>query len=138
MERSLISPRALIFDLYLRPSLLVIGLYQTIVTVAFTSQQLLLAAYLDEKGYIVISGIIIAVYFIFWFILGPFFSTLSDLHGRKALMIAANIVSFVGFFGLVLAPEFFFIETIFVLNALLGIGAAIRVGSVIALWVQHS
>ncbi|MFX0205112.1 MAG: MFS transporter [Candidatus Hodarchaeota archaeon] len=138
MERSLISPKSLIFDLYLRPSLLVIGLYQTIVTVAFTSQQLLLAAYLDEKGYIVISGIIIAVYFIFWFILGPFFSTLSDLHGRKALMIAANFVSFFGFFGLVLAPESFFIETILVMNALLGIGAAIRVGSVIALWVQHS
>jgi MFS family permease len=138
MERSLISPKALIFDLYLRPSLLVIGLYQTIVTVAFTSQQLLLAAYLDEKGYIVISGLIIAVYFVFWFVLGPFFSTLSDLHGRKALMIAANFVSFVGFFGLVLAPDSLFIETILVMNALLGIGAAIRVGSVIALWVQHS
>lgn len=134
----MISPKSLIFDLYLRPSLLVIGLYQTIVTVAFTSQQLLLAAYLDEKGYIVISGIIIAVYFLFWFLLGPFFSTLSDLHGRKVLMIAANFVSFFGFFGLVLAPEAFFVETIFIMNALLGIGAAIRVGSVIALWVQHS
>jgi len=134
----MISPRSLIFDLYLRPSLLVIGLYQTIVTIAFTSQQLLLAAYLDEKGYIVISGIIIAVYFVFWFLLGPFFSTLSDLHGRKALMIAANFVSFFGFFGLVLAPEAFFIETVFIMNALLGIGAAIRVGSVVALWVQHS
>ncbi|UCG02338.1 MAG: MFS transporter [Candidatus Heimdallarchaeota archaeon] len=138
MERSMISPKSLIFDLYLRPSLLVIGLYQTIVTVAFTSQQLLLAAYLDEKGYILISGIIIAVYFAFWFLLGPFFSTLSDLHGRKFLMIAANFVSLIGFFGLVLAPESLFIETVFIMNAILGIGAAIRVGSVIALWVQHS
>ena len=134
----MISPKSLIFDLYLRPSLLVIGIYQTIVTIAFTSQQLLLAAYLDEKGYIVISGIIIAVYFMFWFILGPFFSTLSDLHGRKALMISANFVSFIGFFGLVLAPEALFIETILIMNAILGIGASIRVGSVIALWVQHS
>jgi len=124
--------------LYLRPSLLVIGIYQTIVTIAFTSQQLLLAAYLDEKGYIVISGIIIAVYFVFWFLLGPFFSTLSDLHGRKALMIAANFVAFFGFLGLVLAPEAFFVETILIMNALLGVGAAIRVGSTIALWVQHS
>ncbi len=134
----MISPKSLIFDLYLRPSLLVLGLYQTIVTVAFTSQQLLLAAYLDEKGYIVISGIIIAVYFVFWFTLGPFFSTLSDLHGRKFLMITANGVSFIGFLGMVLAPESFFIETIFIMNALLGIGAAIRVGSTIALWVQNT
>ncbi|MFX0122051.1 MAG: MFS transporter [Candidatus Hodarchaeota archaeon] len=138
MERSMISPKSLIFDLYLRPSLLVIGVYQTIMTVAFTSQQLLLAAYLDEKGFILISGIVIAVYFVFWFILGPFFSTLSDLHGRKFLMITANFVSFVGFFGLALAPESFFIETIFLMNALLGIASAIRVGSVTALWVQHS
>ena len=63
MERSTISPKPFIFDLYLRPSLLLIGLYQVILTAVFTAQQLLLAAYLDELGFILISGIIIAVYF---------------------------------------------------------------------------
>lgn len=134
----MISVKSLVFDLYLRPSLLLIGLYQTIVTIAFTAQQLLIAAYLDEKGFLLISGIIIAIYFVSWFVLGPIFGTLSDLHGRKYLMIAANCVSFIGFFGLVLAPGKFFIETMFIMNAILGIGAAMRVGSVIALWIQHS
>jgi len=135
MESSTISPKSLIFDLYLQPSLLIVALYSTIVTIAFTAQQLLLAAYLDELGFILISGVIISVYFLFWFIFGPIFGTLSDLHGRKFLLILANCVSFVGFLGLVLVPDPLFL---FVMNALLGFGAAIRVGSVIALWVQHS
>ncbi|MFX1284403.1 MAG: MFS transporter [Promethearchaeota archaeon] len=135
MDRSITSPRSFIFDLYLRPSLLILVLYQIIVTVTFTAQQMLLAAYLDELGFIVISGVIIAAYFLFWFVFGPIFGTLSDLHGRKFLLVLANCVSFVGFFGLVLAPDPLLL---FIMNALLGFGAAIRVGSVIALWVQHS
>ena len=135
MERSSIPSKSSIFNLYLQPSLLLIGLYQIIVTAVFTAQQLLLAAYLDELGFILISGIIIAVYFLFWLILGPIFGTLSDLHGRKFLLIAGNFVSCIGFFGLVLAPEPLLL---FFSNALLGIGASLRVGSAIALWVQHS
>lgn len=135
MERSTASIKSLILDLYLQPSLLVISLYQIIVTFAFTAQQLLLAAYLDEMGFILISGVIIAIYFLFWFILGPIFGTLSDLHGRKFFLILANCISFIGFFGLVLAPEPIIL---FFMNGLLGIGSSIRVGSVIALWVQHS
>ncbi|MFX0181766.1 MAG: MFS transporter [Candidatus Hodarchaeota archaeon] len=135
MERSTISLKPLIFDLYLRPSLLLIGLYQIILTAVFTAQQLLLAAYLDELGFILISGIILAVYFLFWIILAPIFGALSDLHGRKFLMIAGNFVSSIGFFGFVLAPEPLLL---FFLNALLGVGTSLRVGSGIALWVQHS
>ncbi|MFX0211172.1 MAG: hypothetical protein ACFFDT_34650 [Candidatus Hodarchaeota archaeon] len=93
--------KTLIFDLYLNPSLVVMGFYSTVVTVAFTCQQLFLAAFLDELGYLermgLVSGIIIAIYFIFWFILGPIFGTLSDLHGRKFLLIIANFVAFIGF-----------------------------------------
>ncbi|MFX0174373.1 MAG: MFS transporter [Candidatus Hodarchaeota archaeon] len=135
MERSKNSLKSLIFDLYLHPSLLLIGFYQIILTAVFTAQQLLLAAYLDDLGFILISGIILAVFFLFWLILGPIFGILSDLHGRKFLLITGNIISSIGFFGLVLAPEPLFL---FFLNALLGIGASLRVGSAIALWVQHS
>ena len=59
MERSTTPLKSLIFDLYLHPSLLVVGLYQIILTAVFTGQQLLLAAYLDELGFILISGIMV-------------------------------------------------------------------------------
>jgi MFS family permease len=105
----------------------------------FTAQQLLLAAYLDDLGYIedqgLFSGFILAIFFVFWFILGPVCGSLSDLHGRKFLIIAANMVSGIGFFGLIISPNPL---VLFIVNAVLGIGAALRIGSVIALWVQHS
>ncbi len=110
-----------------------------IVTTAFTCQQLLLAAYLDELGYLerigLISGIILAIYYLFWFIFGPIFGTLSDLYGRKFLMIASNLVVSFGFIGLGLTQEPLFF---FFLNALLGFGTSIRSGSGVALWIQHS
>ena len=127
------------FNLYLKPSLLVIAIYQIIVSGTFTAQQILLAAYLDELGYIedsgLFSGLILAVFFVFWFLLGPVCGSLSDLHGRKFLMITGNIVSGVAFFGLILSPHPL---VLFIMNAALGIGSALRIGSVIALWVQHS
>jgi MFS family permease len=50
-------------------------------------------------------------------------------------MITANVVSGVAFFGLILSPHPL---VLFIMNAALGIGSALRIGSVIALWVQHS
>jgi MFS family permease len=133
------SFKSFIFDLYLKPTLLMIAFYQIIATGAFTAQQILLAAYLDDLGYLenqsLASGLILAVYFVFWFILGPICGTLSDLHGRKFLIITANIVTGLGFFGLVLFQNPLML---FIVNGILGIGAAIRIGSVIALWIQHS
>ena len=126
-------------DLYLKPTLLVIAIYQIIVSGTFTAQQILLAAYLDELGYLeelgLFSGLILAVFFVFWFLLGPVCGSLSDSHGRKFLMITANIVSGFAFFGLILSPHPLIL---FIMNAVLGIGSALRIGSVIALWVQHS
>ncbi len=135
MTGSTTSSASLTFNLYLKPSLLVISFYQIIVTGIYTAQQLLLAAYLDELGYILISGIILAVFFLFMFTLGPICATLSDLHGRKFLMIAANWFSVIGFIGLFFANE---PMSLFFMNALLGIGSAFRVGSVVAIWVQNS
>ena len=139
MEKSQNSLRSFIFDLYLNPRLLIIACYQIIATGAFTAQQILLAAYLDDLGYLethsLMSGLILAIYFVFWFILGPISGTLSDLHGRKFLIISANIISGFGFFGLVLFQDPLML---FFVNGFLGIGAALRIGSVIALWVQHS
>lgn len=131
--------KPLIFDLYLKPSLLLIACYQIVVTGTFTAQQLLLAAYLDELGYLegesLLSGMILAVFFVFWFILGPVSGTLSDRHGRKYLLISGNIISGIAFIGFIISPQPYFL---FLMNALLGIGSALRIGSVIALWVQHS
>ncbi len=133
------SFKKLIFDLYLNPTLMVIAFYQIIATGAFTAQQILLAAYLDDLGYLesqsLASGLILAIYFVFWFILGPICGTLSDLHGRKFLIISANIISGFGFIGLVLFQNPLML---FLVNGILGIGAALRIGSVMALWVQHS
>jgi MFS family permease len=133
------SIKSFFFDLYLKPSLLVMAIYQIISTGAYTAQQILLAAYLDELGYLeglsLISGLILAVYFIFWFILGPIFGTLSDSHGRKFFLISANLVTGIGFFGLVLFTHPLWL---FLVNASLGIGASLRIGSIIALWIQHS
>ncbi|MFX0152771.1 MAG: MFS transporter, partial [Candidatus Hodarchaeota archaeon] len=135
MKNSETSVIQLIFDLYLKPSLLIIGIYQIVVTGTFTAQQLLIAAYLDQLGLILISGIILAVFFLLWFILGPFCGTLSDKYGRKFFLISGNLVSFIGFIGLVIFPEPLIL---FGMNALLGFGSALRIGSVLALWVQHS
>ncbi|UCE13453.1 MAG: MFS transporter [Candidatus Heimdallarchaeota archaeon] len=135
MERPATTLKSLIFDLYLQPNLLVIGFYLVIVTATFTAQQLLLAAYLDELGHILISGIILNAYYILWLVLGPICGTLSDLHGRKFLLIAGNWISCIGFFGLIISPEPLFL---ILMNATIGVGSALRVGSIIALWVQHS
>ncbi|MHA1947202.1 MAG: MFS transporter [Candidatus Hodarchaeales archaeon] len=139
MGNSLSTLKSFFFDLYLKPTLLAIAIYQIIVSGTFTAQQILLAAYLDELGYIeelgLLSGFILSIFFVFWFILGPICGSLSDLHGRKFLMIGANIVSGIGFFGLIISPHPL---VLFIMNAALGIGAALRIGSVIALWVQHS
>lgn len=135
MKNSETSVIPLVFDLYLKPSLLLIGIYQIVVTGTFTAQQLLIAAYLDQLGLILISGIILAVFFFLWFILGPICGTLSDKYGRKFFMISGSWISFIGFIGLVIAPEPLFL---FCMNALLGFGSALRIGSVLALWVQHS
>ncbi len=139
MEDTQNSLKSIFFDLYLNPNLLMIAFYQIIATGAFTAQQLLLAAYLDDLGYLethsLESGLVLAVYFVFWFILGPISGSLSDLHGRKFLIISANIVSGLGFIGLVLFQDLLFL---FMVNGILGIGAALRIGSVMALWVQHS
>jgi MFS family permease len=116
-----------------------IAIYQIIATGAFTAQQILLAAYLDDLGYLenhsLMSGLILAIYFVFWFILGPISGTLSDMHGRKFLIISANIISGLGFIGLVIFHD---LMLLFIVNGILGIGAALRIGSVIALWVQNS
>jgi len=119
-----LSPSAIkpfFFDLYLKPSLLVIAIYQIIVSGTFTAQQILLAAYLDELGYIddfgLYSGLILAVFFVFWFLLGPICGSLSDSHGRKFLMISGNVVSGIAFFGLILSPHPL---VLFIMNAALG------------------
>jgi MFS family permease len=139
MEQSKSPLKSLIFDLYLNPNLLMIAFYQIIATGVYTAQQLLLAAYLDDLGYLeshsLESGLILAIYFVFWFILGPISGTLSDLHGRKFLIIFANVVSGFGFFCLVLFQD---LLLLFLTNGILGIGAALRIGSVMALWVQNS
>ncbi|MHA2329707.1 MAG: MFS transporter, partial [Candidatus Hodarchaeales archaeon] len=122
-------------DLYFRPSLLGIGIYQIVVTGTFTAQQFLLAAYLDKLGHILISGVILAVFFFFWATLAPICGTLSDLHGRKTLLISANWLSAFGFFSLLISPNPVFL---FFTNAILGIGASLRLGSVTAFWIQHS
>ncbi|MHA1206259.1 MAG: MFS transporter [Candidatus Hodarchaeales archaeon] len=139
MKLSPSTIKTFFFDLYLKPTLLIIAIYQIIVSGTFTAQQILLAAYLDELGYLeelgLFSGLILAVFFVFWFLLGPVCGSLSDSHGRKFLMITANVVSGVAFFGLILSPHPL---VLFIMNAALGIGSALRIGSVIALWVQHS
>ncbi|MFX0087843.1 MAG: MFS transporter [Candidatus Hodarchaeota archaeon] len=139
MDKSGLPFKRLIFELYLKPSILALSLYQIIVTSSFTAQQILLAAYLDQlgyfEGYSLLSGIILAVYFIFSFALGPIWGTLSDLHGRKYLMILSNWVSGIGFIGLIAIPHPLIM---LIMNSLVGIGSSIRVGSTVALWVQHS
>ncbi len=131
--------KELLFGLYLKPTILVISFYQIIVTSTFTAQQILLAAYLSELGYLtaysVLSGIIIAVYFLFSFLFGPIFGALSDIHGRKKLMIGSNWVSGFSLIGLALFPHPIMM---LILNCFLGFGASFRTGSTIALWVQHS
>ena len=92
MKISLKSTKSLVFELYLKPSLLVLGIYQLIATGTFTAQQILLAAYLDDLGYLLFSGVILGIYFVFWFTLGPIFATLSDIYGRKILLICSNWV----------------------------------------------
>ena len=129
------SVKEVIFDLYLKPALILIGIYQIIVTGTFTAQQLLLAAYLDELGLLAVSGLIIAVYFVFWFVLGPIFATLSDIYGRKFLLISSNWAAGLAFLGLSLFNEPIWL---FCMNGLIGIGTAIRIGSVIAFWLQYS
>lgn len=118
---------------------MIISLYQIIVTSTFTAQQILLAAYLSELGYLtaysVLSGIIIAVYFVFSFLFGPLCGVLSDLHGRKKLMIASNWISGLSLVGLAFITHPFMM---LIMNSLLGFGASLRTGSTIALWVQHS
>ncbi len=139
MNKSSITFRKIFFELYLKPSLLVISIYQIIVTSTFTAQQILLAAYLDQLGYFeshsLLSGIILSVYFIFSFILSPICGSLSDLHGRKNLMILSNLISGIGLIGLIAIPQPLIM---LLMNSLVGIGSALRVGSTMALWVQHS
>lgn len=135
METLQTSLKSFLLELYLKPVLLTIGLYQIIVAGTFTAQQILLAAYLDILGYITISGIVLAIYFLFWFIFGPICGALSDQYGRKFLLISANWVSAIGFLGFILSPA---PVLLFFFNALLGIGTSLRIGSVIALWVQNS
>jgi len=127
--------RAFVFDLYLKPALLVIGIYQFIATSTFTAQQILLAAYLDDLGYLLFSGVILGIFFVFWFLLGPIFATLSDIYGRKFLLISSNCICAVGFFGLMLSINPFLL---FIMNSILGIGSALRIGSAAAFWIQHS
>lgn len=116
--------------------MLVIALYQVIVTITFTAQQFLLAAYLDELGFLIISGIILAVYFVFWFIMGPFCGALSDEYGlRRQFLILSNLVSSMGFIGMIIIPDPLFL---FLMNMIIGIGSSLRLGSIIALWVQNS
>ena len=95
MKTSTVDMKSFLFDLYLKPSLLIIAIYQIVVSGTFTAQQILLAAYLDELGYLsengLFSGLILAVFFVFWFLLGPICGSLSDLHGRKFLMISAIV-----------------------------------------------
>ncbi|MHA1972611.1 MAG: MFS transporter [Candidatus Hodarchaeales archaeon] len=129
------SIKRLLLDLYFNPILVIIGIYQIIVTATFTAQQILLAAYLDELGLMLISGIIIGVYFFFWFFLGPIFGTYSDLYGRKFLLISSNWLTCFGFFGLVSMHHPI---VLFIMNAILGLGTAIRIGSVVAFWIQNS
>ena len=111
------SMRAFVFDLYLKPALLIIGIYQFIATGTFTAQQILLAAYLDDLGYLLFSGVILGIFFVFWFLLGPIFATLSDIYGRKFLLISSNCICAVGFFGLILSINPFFL---FIMNSILG------------------
>lgn len=126
----------MISDLYLNPSLLIIAFYQVVVTITFTAQQFLLAAYLDELGAILVSGFILSVFFVFWFVLGPLCGVLSDKYGfRKPFLILSNLFSAIGFIGMILSPDPIFL---FFMNALIGIGSSLRLGSVIALWVQYS
>ena len=70
------SLKTFFFDLYLKPSLLLIATYQIVVSGTFTAQQLLLAAYLDELGYLesqsLFSGLILSIFFVFWFLLFSF------------------------------------------------------------------
>ncbi|MFW9779292.1 MAG: MFS transporter [Candidatus Heimdallarchaeota archaeon] len=123
-------------ELYLKPSLLLIALYQLIVTVTFTAQQFLLAAYLDELGFLLISGIILAVYFVFWFTMGPFCGALSDEYGlRRQFLILSNLISSIGFIGMTIIPDPSFL---FLMNMIIGIGSSLRLGSIVALWVQNS
>jgi MFS family permease len=109
------------------------------VTGTFTAQQILLAAYLDQLGYFesysVLSGVILSSYFAFSFVLGPVCGSLSDLHGRKYLMILSNLVSGIGFIGLITISHPLIM---LIMNSLVGIGASFRVGSTVALWVQHT
>lgn len=139
MTKILASLRPFLFDLYFKPSLLLIGIYQIVVSGTYTAQQLLLAAYLDELGILegqsLFSGLILAIFFVFWFLLAPVFGTLSDLHGRKFLLIVSNIICGIGFVCLIITPHPLFL---FIINGFLGIGSALRIGSLIALWVQHS
>ncbi|WP_455140601.1 MFS transporter [Candidatus Hodarchaeum mangrovi] len=129
------SLKEVLFDLYLKPALILIGIYQIIVTAIFTAQQLLLAAYLDELNLLTISGFIIGVYFLFWFLLGPIFATLSDIYGRKFLLISSNWISGLAFLVLSIITEPIIL---FFMNGLIGIGTAIRIGSIIAFWIQYS
>jgi MFS family permease len=139
MKNSVSTIKSFLFDLYFKPSLLLIASYQIVVSGTFTAQQLLLAAYLDELGYLesqsLISGLIISIFFAFWFLLAPICGTLSDLHGRKGLMIVSNLVSGIAFFGFIATSHTLYLLLI---NGILGIGSSLRMGSVIALWVQHS
>ncbi|MHA1213830.1 MAG: MFS transporter [Candidatus Hodarchaeales archaeon] len=129
------SIKNLLFDLYLNPILIIIGIYQIVVTATFTAQQILLAAYLDDLGLMIISGFIIGVYFFFWFFLGPIFGTFSDLYGRKFLLISSNWITCLGFFGLLSIHHPI---VLFTMNSILGLGTAVRIGSVAAFWVQNS
>jgi len=129
------SLKEVVFGLYLNPPLILMGIYQIIITGTFTAQQLLLAAYLDKLGLLAISGFIIGVYFLFWFLLGPIFAALSDIYGRKFFLIISNWIAGLAFLGLSIITQPILL---FLLNGLIGIGTAIRIGSIIAFWIQYS
>jgi len=133
------SLKSIFLDLYIKPVLLSIAFYQIIATGTFTAQQILLAAYLDELGYLenysILSGLILSIFFVFWFFLGPLCGTLSDKHGRKSLLMSSNLISAISFTGFVLSPHPL---TLFFMNALLGIGVSLRIGSIVAIWVQKT
>ncbi|MHA2306183.1 MAG: MFS transporter [Candidatus Hodarchaeales archaeon] len=139
MSKTSNSFKTLLLGLYFKPQILIISMYQIIVSSTFTAQQILLAAYLNELGYFsaysVLSGIILAVYFVFSFLFGPLCGALSDNHGRKKLMIGSNWISGLSLIGLALISNPFMM---LILNSLLGLGASLRTGSSIALWIQHS
>jgi DHA1 family multidrug resistance protein-like MFS transporter len=123
-------------DIYLNLSLWIIVIWQLTATINFTAVQLLLPLYLGDflEIEMTIVGIIVSIFFLFWFVTSPIAGIMSDTFGRRIFLYLASIISACGQLGLTLFSDPI---SLLLTNAIVGFGSALGAGSAVALWVVN-